>query len=118
MQPTTLRFSFNFVITITDTQLPIISGQYPNININNDPNAGTAIVSWTPPTASDNSGTVSLTSTHQPGDAFFIGVTNITYTAVDSYSNQATLVLTIIVTGECSFSLSDVPPGVIKLHNQ
>ena len=70
-------------------------------------------MSWTPPTASDNSGTVSLTSTHQPGDAFFIGVTNITYTAVDSYSNQATLVITIIVTGECSFSLSDVSPGVI-----
>ena len=69
--------------------------------MNNDPSSGTSVVSWTPPTASDNSGTVSLTSTHQPGGAFSIGVTNVTYTAVDPYSNQATLVITIIVTGGC-----------------
>ena len=72
-----------------------------NINQNTDANLGTAVVSWTPPTASDNSGEVTLTSSRMPGDSFIIGATTVTYTATDPYSNQATSTFTVTVSGTC-----------------
>ena len=71
-----------------------------NIVQNADASLTTAAVSWTPPTASDNSGTVaSLTSTHNPGDVFDIGTTTVTYTATDPYSNEAVESFSVTVRG-------------------
>ena len=81
--------------------MPVIAGVPSNINQNTDANTNTAAVSWTPPTASDNSGTVaSLTSTHNPGDVFDIGTTTVTYTATDPYSNEAVASFTVTVIGK------------------
>ena len=78
-----------------------------NLNQNTDLNSNTATVSWTPPTAIDNSGTVaSLTSTHSPGDSFNIGTTTVTYTAVDPYSNEATKSFDITVTGNLNYDIN------------
>ena len=58
-------------------------------------------MSWTPPTASDNSGeTVTLTSDYSPGDTFPIGTTVVTYTAMDAYGNVATSSFNVVVTGK------------------
>ena len=58
-------------------------------------------MSWTPPTASDNSGeAVTLTSDYSPGDTFHIGTTTVTYTATDAYGNIATLPFNVVVTGK------------------
>ncbi|XP_030831233.1 mucin-17 isoform X5 [Strongylocentrotus purpuratus] len=48
------------------------------------PPANSVAVLWTPPTATDDSGTPALTSTFQPGSQFFVGVTPVTYTARDA----------------------------------
>ena len=78
-----------------------------NINQNTDANSNTAAVSWTPPTATDNSGeATSLTSIHNPGDLFKIGTTTVTYTATDPYSNEATASFTVTVTGKFAFCLA------------
>ena len=50
----------------------------------------TGIVNWTPPSASDPSGIKSLTSTHDPGDAFPIGTTTVTYTATNTNDEVST----------------------------
>ena len=71
-----------------------------NANPNTDPASATATVTWTPPTATDNSGAVTLTSSHNPGDSFNIGRTAVTYTATDSSSNVATSSFDVIVAGE------------------
>lgn len=53
-------------------------------------------VSWTPPTTRDNSGgAVVLTADYVPGSNFPLGVTTVTYTAVDIFSNEATASFTI-----------------------
>ena len=57
-------------------------------------------MSWTPPTASDNSGeAVTLTSDYSPGETFPIGNTTVTYTATDAYGNTATSTFNVVVTG-------------------
>ena len=71
-----------------------------NTNQNTDPDSATAAVMWTPPTATDNSGAVTLISSHHPGDSFNIGTTTVTYTATDSSFNEATSSFDIIVAGK------------------
>ena len=46
-------------------------------------------ISWAAPTASDNSGFVTLTSSHDPGTLFSVGTTEVNYTAVDPAGNMA-----------------------------
>ncbi|XP_070550964.1 uncharacterized protein [Ptychodera flava] len=53
-------------------------------------------VTWTLPNATDNSGVVSLTGSHEPGCNFTIGVTTVSYEAEDSSGNTA----------RCSFSVT------------
>ena len=54
-------------------------------------------VEWTEPTAADGqSGLVSFDATHAPGDSFEIGLTTVTYTAVDLAGNTST----------CSFDIT------------
>ena len=65
-----------------------------------DGGVATAVVTWTPPTASDNSGLVTLTSSHNPGDTFPLGVTTVSYTAVDPDSNLMTESFTVTIEGK------------------
>ena len=61
-------------------------------------NLGGASVSWFEPTASDNSGVVSLASrTHAPGAFFAVGNTDVTYRFVDGSGNGASCTFTISV---------------------
>ena len=58
------------------------------ITQNTDPDLPTATVTWIEPTADDNSGSVTLTTDHDPGTEFPIGETVVTYTATDKASNS------------------------------
>ena len=71
-----------------------------DVTQNTDSGVSNAVVTWTEPTADDNSGDVTLTSSHSPGDIFAIGITSVTYTAVDSSSNTVTDTFTITVNGK------------------
>ena len=64
-----------------------------------DEGSSTAVVSWSEPTASDNSGSVTMTSSHNSGSDFSIGDTLVTYTAVDADSNVANATFIITVQG-------------------
>ena len=71
-----------------------------------DVGASTALVTWSEPTTSDNSGTVNLTSSHSSGSTFSIGDTIVTYTAVDASSNSANVTFTITIEGMIEFNCS------------
>ena len=79
---------------------PVISGCPNTQSGNTDRGFATGTVSWTAPTATDNSGTQTLTSTHNPGDSFPIGTTPVTYTSTDATGNTATCTFDVVVTGE------------------
>ena len=67
-----------------------------------DNGSSTGMVSWTAPTATDNSGVADVTSTHDPGDFFEIGTTSVTYMAIDPSSNMANCTFDIVITGSFS----------------
>ena len=54
-------------------------------------------VTWTEPTATDNSGmTPRMIRTHQPGDSFPVGTTTVTYMFMDMTGNRV----------QCSFGIT------------
>ncbi|XP_071508194.1 uncharacterized protein [Diadema antillarum] len=78
----------------SDIHAPVIEGCPLGVE-NISPTA-----TWREPTASDNSGFVTLTSTHQSGDTFPIGRSVVTYTAIDPAGNVANCSFPVII-GYC-----------------
>ena len=70
-----------------------------NIRVNADPGLPSAIVTWDTVSVTDNSGSVTLISNFQSGNAFPIGITNVMYTATDLSGNIATISFTVTVEG-------------------
>ncbi len=93
-------------VTIVDITPPVISGCPTNIIVDNDAGICGAAVTWTPPTATDNCSTVTMTSMYNPGDTLPVGTTTVTYTAMDVAGNSAS----------CSFdvTVNDVENPVIN----
>ena len=87
-----------FTVTITDIQLPTITGCPTTVNVNTLPSVCSAPASWVAPTASDNCPGVVLTSTALPGSTFPLGTTLVTYTATDASGNISTCIVTVNVT--------------------
>ncbi|WP_113922614.1 HYR domain-containing protein [Cognataquiflexum aquatile] len=80
-----------------DGVAPVIADCPTDITVSNDADSCEAAVTWTAPTASDDKGTVSLTSNFEPGAVFPVGTTEVTYTATDAAGNQATCSFTVTV---------------------
>ncbi|MFM8918092.1 MAG: HYR domain-containing protein, partial [Bacteroidota bacterium] len=83
-----------YTIVVTDNQLPVISGTPSNI-VQQRSCAGA--VTWTAPTAADNCGIQSFTSTHNSGASFPVGTTTVTYTATDVNGNVQTASFTVTI---------------------
>lgn len=82
-------------IVVSDTTAPTISGLPSDIVIAAASASGTN-VTWTAPTASDND-SANLTSSHNSGDLFPVGITSVSYTATDPASNQTQESFTVTV---------------------
>ncbi|XP_072048877.1 hyalin-like [Amphiura filiformis] len=87
-----------FSVIITDDDYPVIHN-VSNVTVNTDVGKSYAIVIWTEPTATDNYGVPTLTSTHKPGDRFNIGYTEVEYTANDISGHNVTASVWIEVQG-------------------
>jgi len=86
-------------ILVQDNEPPTITGCPANITVQTGPGRTTCdqVVTWTPPTASDNCTVASFTSDHLPGDTFPVGTTTVTCTATDGADNQAVCTFTVTV---------------------
>ena len=80
---------------------PIILNIPSNISQSTDNGLPTALIYWIEPVAVDNSGVQTLKSTHTPGSSFNIGVTIVTYTAVDAAGHKTTQLFSVSVEGNC-----------------
>ncbi|XP_072032242.1 hyalin-like isoform X2 [Amphiura filiformis] len=87
---------YTFQVNVIDSEDPTISG-CDDVTVTADPGQTTVRAYWTPPTATDNSGEVTVTGNASPGDEFSIGTTSIGYLAVDGFNNQAMCAVNIIV---------------------
>ena len=85
------------VLVAVDNIAPVISG-CPDSSIYGVPFGTTSSsVTWVEPTAFDNisGGQLTVARSHQPGQNFPIGSTQVTYTFTDSARNPATCSFTI-----------------------
>jgi large repetitive protein len=89
--------SKTFTVTIIDVTAPTLTGCPSPITVNTDPGLCTAVVTWTPPTASDNCLGYTMVSSHNSGQAFPVGVSTVTYVATDASGNSNTCTFTVTV---------------------
>jgi len=89
------------IITITDGVNATLECP-DDVMTTTTPGNCTAVATWDVPTFGDNCPGGGVTgSTHNPGDEFPIGITTVTYTAVDAQGNTVTCSFDVIV-DECS----------------
>ncbi len=98
--------------TASDTTPPIITAPASH-TVNNDPGQATAVVIFASATATDDSGSVTVTQTtgSASGSAFPLGTTTIDWEAVDPSGNTANTSMTVTVV-DTEFPLITVPADI------
>jgi spore coat protein A, manganese oxidase len=115
------RANCNFTVTVlanpcaSDATPPVLTACPANVTVTTTGTTG--VTSWTPPTATDNCGTATVSFTTSPtanltnGAAFPKGQSTVTYKATDAKNNVSTCAFTVMVTEPCS---KDVTPPTIS----
>ncbi|XP_030837835.1 hyalin-like isoform X4 [Strongylocentrotus purpuratus] len=105
------RASCMFEIVVSDTEEPVIVGCPLSKSVPMQPGQNFATVSWTEPTVSDNSYSVTLTFNGEGTNAgdFSLGITSLSYTAVDAAGNRATCMFEIVVSDNEEPAIRDCP---------
>jgi len=91
-----------FNVVVNDIEDPVIHNLPASFSVNADENVCNTLVSWTPPTATDNCPNVSLVSNYPFFDAhgfvqMSVGVHTVTYTATDAHNHIVTGSFTVTV---------------------
>ncbi|AYB35054.1 HYR domain-containing protein [Chryseolinea soli] len=103
----------SFIVTVTDNTPPVFSGCPADFSVPVDPATCNAVVTWTPPTATDNcAGSITPTSPDAPGATFALGAHIITYTADDGHGNQNTCSFTVTVTDGTKPVFTNCPANI------
>ena len=104
----------DFLMPMSDRESPVISTCPSSQSLPTEPGLPSANVSWTEPRATDNAGDVTLTynGPGTNGGTFSIGVTLISYTAVDGAGNSASCAFAISIMGKEHHAGAD--PGLLK----
>lgn len=93
----------SFTVTVNDNQTPVLSACPSNITTTeNPPGSGGAVVTYTPPTATDNC-PVTVNCTPASGSTFAVGTTTVNCTASDG-TNTASCSFSVTVTGVCAIT--------------
>ena len=104
----------SFDVVVTDDEKPGISGMPADITQAADAGGCTAVVTWTPPTASDNCTVATFPGTHNPGDTFNTGTTTVSYTATDAAGNDSTATFTVTITDSEAPTITDMPANITQ----
>jgi hypothetical protein len=80
--------SCSFTVTVQDTQPPSITCP-PNMTVTGTPGGSSVVVTYPPPTVSDNCPGVTASCSPPSGSSFPIGITTVTCTATDASGNTA-----------------------------
>jgi gliding motility-associated-like protein len=101
----------SFDVVVKDETTPIVSNCPQDIDVT----AGAfcdQIVNWTPPVFTDNCGTPTIVSSHNPNDTFVIGVTTVVYTATDASGNSTTCEFKVTVLDQINPSIVNCPADI------
>ncbi|MEM1118911.1 MAG: HYR domain-containing protein [Bacteroidota bacterium] len=109
--PSGNSISNSTTLIIRDTIAPVLVGCPDDLTVTADENCQ-AVVTWTPPTATDNCELTVISSTHNPGTVFNQPITVVTYTAEDAFGNQATCSFTVTVEGVSPIVFESFPGNI------
>ena len=101
----------SFNVIVEDDIPPVFTDCTPEVVVAAENNSCEAVVTWTIPTATDNCN-VTLSSSHDPGDLFAIGTTEVTYTAEDSQGNLNICSFNVTVVDETGPTIEHCNPEV------
>ncbi|BDD01880.1 HYR domain-containing protein [Persicobacter psychrovividus] len=107
--------SESFTVTVEDTEKPTIINLPTDIVLSASSTCD-ATATWTLPTASDNCSSgaeLTLTSTHDSGDVFDLGVTEVIYTATDKSGNTISESFTVTVEDNENPVITDLPSDIV-----
>lgn len=85
-----------FTATVDNTD-PVISGCPSDISVQTTLDGTPVAVTWNEPTATDDSGTVQVAQSANPGDMFNPGTTVVTYSFTDATGNDAFCIFEVSV---------------------
>ncbi len=103
----------SFNVIVRDTIPPSFGTSCPsNISVSTEALSCSALVSWTSPIATDVCGTAYMSSDYEPNSSFNIGVTTVTYTAVDVNDLTALCVFTVTVIDDVAPVISGCPSTI------
>ena len=105
--------SSSFNVTIRDEELPVFAAAPADIVSGNDPGECHAQISWAPATVQDNCGVNSVVSSHQPGDIFPLGDTEVTITATDDNGNVNLHQFTVSILDTEAPLISNIPEDFV-----
>ena len=88
-------FSCSFTVTVEDNEAPLITDCPSDITVYSTANTCDVLVNYGTPVISDNCSGTTYTATHFSGQMFPVGMTTVTYTAIDNSGNTAS----------CSFNI-------------
>jgi len=88
----------SFTVTVSDVTAPVIVDCPADINLSAGASC-TSIATWSAPTVTDNCSGASIAQTAGPvsGSAFPLGITTVTYIAIDGSGNSSTCSFTVTV---------------------
>ena len=95
----------SFEVCVEDNETPTVACP-TNITVNNDNGECGAVVTWNAPIPADNCpGATVITSSHNPGDFFPVGMTKVVYTVEDATGDVA----------QCSFMVEVIDNNPVLL---
>ncbi|MEC9475667.1 MAG: HYR domain-containing protein [Planctomycetota bacterium] len=103
---------FSFAVEVMDNHFPEITGMPENITMGTDPDSCTAAVNWSAPLPEDDCTIASFLSSHQSGDSFPVGTTDVSYTVSDSSGLIVTETFTISVQDDQLPVFTSVPSSM------
>ena len=94
---TVLLINTCFPVSAVDSPPPVIMGCPESVMESVPLGLSSGVVTWTEPTATDNiGGEVTVVKSHEPGDTFPVGVTQVMYTFIDQAGNSAVCAFFVI----------------------
>ena len=99
----------------TDTTAPVFGAAHADVSVDAAPGATSQVVTFTPPTATDNIGTPTVACAPASGTAFAVGATTVTCTATDGAGNKATTSFKVTVTATPVVTPSGAPADYVPL---
>ena len=96
-----------------DTDAPVISNMPANITGTADAGLCNTNITWTLPSATDDCELSSFTADAAPGELFAVGITVVTYTAMDEAGNMAAASFTVTITDDEDPVIAGMPSDIM-----